>query len=201
MQITRWIGSALVSVSLAVAIIIGFPNVATSGDVGEGKMPAVQATGVKQKSTENGKGVEEALSIDSVTTTRWGELVTAVDKWHWRVEITAETQELEATTVPSADEFVEIDVLPLFKERHRPRYPELAKETGIEGSVWVKALVDPTGRVREVMVNKASDQEVGFEEAALESAVNTVFEPALFEGKPAMIWLNWEVRFLLKEAE
>jgi hypothetical protein len=46
-----------------------------------------------------------------------------------------------------------------------PPYPELAKQVGIEGTVWLKVLVDTNGIVRDAVIYRPSSASCGFEEA------------------------------------
>jgi hypothetical protein len=44
--------------------------------------------------------------------------------------------------LPAPDDFVPVEIYPEMIYEHQPTYPRLAEQTGIEGTVWVKALVD-----------------------------------------------------------
>jgi TonB family protein len=88
-----------------------------------------------------------------------------------------------------------LDEPPVLLKQVLPEYPSLAKETRIDGTVWVRALVDTTGKVVQAEIVKGSDIDVGFEEAALEAARKCEYKPALKDGKPIPVWTAYPVRF------
>jgi protein TonB len=79
-----------------------------------------------------------------------------------------------------------------------PKYPDLAQRANIEGTVWVKALVDKEGKVRDVIIVKNSGANAGFEEAAIDAAKQTVWKPAISNGQPIAVWVTYKVDFKLK---
>lgn len=99
---------------------------------------------------------------------------------------------------PSADEFVAVQEMPTVVKEEKPLYPEVAQLTNREGTVWVKALVDKEGRVKEARIAKSSGMNVGFDEAALEAAYKNIYRPAIQNGKPVAIWVTYPVEFKLK---
>ena len=99
---------------------------------------------------------------------------------------------------PSAEEFVSAEELPTLIKEVKPVYPEVALLTNREATVWVKALVDKEGKVREVRVAKSSGMNVGFDEAALEAAYKNFYKPAIQNGRPVAIWVTYPVEFKLK---
>ena len=101
-------------------------------------------------------------------------------------------------TLPTADEFIAVDSMPVALNMAQPQYPDSARQAGIEGSVWVKALVDKQGKVRDGMIVKNSGKNVGFEEAALAAAQQTTWKPASQKGKPVAVWVTYQVVFKLK---
>jgi TonB family protein len=73
----------------------------------------------------------------------------------------------------------------------RPVYPILARRLKKSAVVTVKVLVDETGRVTEA--ERLGDEAgYGFDNAAVEAALATRFEPATKGGVPVKIW--WTVR-------
>lgn len=99
---------------------------------------------------------------------------------------------------PQQDEFVAVQEMPIIIKAVMPVYPEVATLTGREGTVWVKALVDKEGKVREARVAKSSGSNVGFDEAALAAAYSNVYKPAIQNGRPVAIWVTYPVEFKLK---
>ncbi len=103
----------------------------------------------------------------------------------------------EAEYLPPPDEFVPFDELPVPINPGIPPYPELARKAGIEGTVWVKALVDKHGKVRNTIVVKESGAKAGFEEAALQHAYTIKYKPAISNGQPIAVWVTYPVHFRL----
>jgi protein TonB len=99
---------------------------------------------------------------------------------------------------PEADEFVAVQEMPTLIKEEKPTYPEVALLTNREATVWVKALVDKEGKVREARVAKSSGMNVGFDESALEAAYKNFYKPAIQNGRPVAIWVTYPVEFKLK---
>jgi protein TonB len=100
--------------------------------------------------------------------------------------------------LPSPDQFVPFEEAPVQITSVTPKYPELAQRANIQGTVWVKALVDKEGKVRDVIIVKPSGANAGFEEAAIEAAKETVWKPAISNGQPIAVWVTYKVEFKLK---
>ncbi|OGC94484.1 MAG: hypothetical protein A2W25_01500 [candidate division Zixibacteria bacterium RBG_16_53_22] len=100
--------------------------------------------------------------------------------------------------LPSPDEFVPFEEAPVQVVSVTPKYPDLAQRANIEGTVWVKALVDKEGKVRDVIIVKNSGANAGFEEAAIDAAKQTVWKPAISNGQPIAVWVTYKVDFKLK---
>jgi TonB family protein len=77
----------------------------------------------------------------------------------------------------------------------RPRYPPLALERRLSGTVWLNALVDDTGAVIEVSLVRASPRGLGFEDAATRYVRARVYRPATKQGVPVRVWLPIVVEF------
>jgi protein TonB len=100
--------------------------------------------------------------------------------------------------LPLPDQFVPFEEAPVQITSVQPKYPELAQRANIQGTVWVKALVDKEGKVRDVLIVKDSGANAGFEEAAIEAAKETVWKPAISNGQPIAVWVTYKVEFKLK---
>jgi protein TonB len=69
----------------------------------------------------------------------------------------------------------------------RPAYPEISKRLEEEGTVVLRFLVAPDGKVLQADVEKSS----GFkrlDDAARQGLANCTFEPATVDGKPVRSW-------------
>lgn len=101
--------------------------------------------------------------------------------------------------LPTPDEFVPFEEAPVQVVTVTPEYPPLAQRAGVEGSVWIKALVDKEGNVRDVIIVKDSGANAGFEEAAIDAAKQTVWKPAIANGQPIAVWITYKIDFKLRE--
>jgi len=96
--------------------------------------------------------------------------------------------------IPAPDEFVPVEIMPEMIYQTSPEYPRLAKQAGLSGVVWVKALVDKTGTVRNAMVGKSSGT-ASLDEAAVQAAYNNRFKPGIQNGRPVNVWVTYKVEF------
>ena len=87
------------------------------------------------------------------------------------------------------------EVLPERFQYSPAKYPDAAKKAGIEGSVWMKVLIDERGKVRAARVLEDSGLEVGFEEAAIDAAKKSIWKPAMTDGKRIPVWVKYEAIF------
>ncbi|MDO9574928.1 MAG: energy transducer TonB, partial [bacterium] len=93
-------------------------------------------------------------------------------------------------------DFVPYDTPPEPVYITKPKYPESGKKAGIEGSAYLKLLLDSTGYVIDVKVVKSLNP--AFDEAAVKAARTWRFTPAKQKGKSVRIWFGYSVRFILK---
>jgi periplasmic protein TonB len=96
---------------------------------------------------------------------------------------------------PQAGEFVAVEEQPVEISHESPKYPEMAGLTQKIGTVWIQALVDKEGKVRDARVLKPSGSNVGFEEAAVEAAYKNRYKPAIQNGRPVAVWISYKVDF------
>jgi TonB family protein len=75
-----------------------------------------------------------------------------------------------------------------------PVYPEAAREAGIQGRVWVLALVDTSGSVLEASIERGISE---LDEAALECVRQWRFEPRTWQEAPCRYWVATPVAFTL----
>ncbi len=75
-----------------------------------------------------------------------------------------------------------------------PAYPEAARDARIEGVVILEALINPQGRVAEVVVLRGVPL---LEEAAVDAVKQWVYIPTLMDGVPVPVLLTVTVRFAL----
>jgi TonB family protein len=107
------------------------------------------------------------------------------------------------TTKPPQEDFLPVDVQPVPIKTVTPKYPELARRAGVEGTVWLKVLVSDEGKVKDVSVIKVSSNlknrgtPVGLPEAAMEAARQWTFKPAMLDNKPVQLWVTIPFAFKL----
>ena len=97
----------------------------------------------------------------------------------------------EPPTEPAVFEFVE--VMPTVVSTPSPVYPEIARQAGIEGRVYVRARIGRDGRVREASIAR-SDNAV-FDAAALAAIRQWTFTPGVQAGRTVEGWTTIPIRF------
>ncbi len=98
--------------------------------------------------------------------------------------------------LPLPDEYVYCDQPPEMVREETPEYPWSAKQAEIEGTVWIKVLVDAKGRVNEAQVARSSGNK-DLDNAAIKAASGNVFNPAKSHGKPVAVWATYKITFEL----
>lgn len=97
------------------------------------------------------------------------------------------------------DEFTPVEQLPTFdiaELQRNLKYPELARRSGIEGTIVVRVLIDRRGNAVKTMID-ASDNVV-LEKAAADAVLSTTFTPALQNNVPTAVWMQVPVMFRLQ---
>ena len=103
-----------------------------------------------------------------------------------------------ASIFPPLDTFIAFQTPPMQVDLVQPKYPDLARRAGIEGKVWLRVLIGKDGKVREVRVDKSTNPNAGFEEAAIAAAWLTVWRPAIAKGLPIRVPVTYAVEFKLR---
>lgn len=105
-------------------------------------------------------------------------------------------QDIQITDEDPPD-FVPVEQQPVPIKQVNPDYPEIARRAGVEGTVWVKILVDKEGRAKKAVIMK-SDNDI-FNEKATEAALKWVFTPAMMNNGPVAVWAAVPFRFKLNK--
>jgi len=100
--------------------------------------------------------------------------------------------------LPSMTEFIAVEIVPEMVHEVKPKYPRLAKQAGLEGIVWIKALVGKRGNVLDAVVFKSSGTQA-LDEAALKVAPQNKFKPAIQNGRPVAVWVTYRVVYTLDD--
>ena len=93
--------------------------------------------------------------------------------------------------------FIPYDDPPVPLTPIKPKYPEIAQEAGIEGTVFIQAFIDKKGRVIETTIIKGIPN-TGLDEAAIEAIRKTLFRPAKQRERAVGVWISIPVNFKLK---
>lgn len=101
---------------------------------------------------------------------------------------------------PGIDEFIPVEKLPQIVRAVTPVFPEIARRAGIEGTVWVKTLVDKTGKPIKAVVIRGDATGI-FEEEAIKAAMGYQFTPAYMNAGPIKVWVVLRFKFQLTEAK
>lgn len=104
-------------------------------------------------------------------------------------------------------DFVQVDKDPEFLKRVSAKYPEIAKASGVEARVILKALIGEDGLPKKVMVFKYSAKDTSntperqaLEQAAIEATMASTFSAAEIGGKKLAVWLMIPYNFKLNTA-
>ena len=81
------------------------------------------------------------------------------------------------------------------RRRVVPKYPDLPRENGIIGTVFLRAVIKADGTVGQIEVMWCDSPHVGFEQAAVESVKTWQYVAARKGGKPVWVYLDIQVKF------
>ena len=96
---------------------------------------------------------------------------------------------------PGDAQFIPVDSQPVPTREVQPDYPDEARASNIEGTVWIKCLVGKDGKVSKAEVIRP-DAEV-LNKAAVAAALQWTFTPAKRKGEPVAVWSVLPFRFKL----
>lgn len=92
-------------------------------------------------------------------------------------------------------EFFAVEEQPERQNVVAPEYPETARRAGIEGRVFVTALVGKDGRVEAAEILQGPEE---LHEAAIAAAMQTIFTPAKMNDMPVKCWVQLPFTFELE---
>jgi protein TonB len=95
-------------------------------------------------------------------------------------------------------EFYAFDEPPEPIHLEKPVYPEFSRDSGIEGTVAVRVVVDRNGKVIEAII-LGSDVTAEMEKAALKAARSCLFKPGMQRGKPVPVKVMIPFEFRLSD--
>lgn len=76
-----------------------------------------------------------------------------------------------------------------------PKYPEISRRSGIEGTVFIKMWVTKEGKVKQAEIIKSTSNI--FDESAIEAALLWKFTPAIMNNGPVSVWVTVPFKFRL----
>jgi TonB family protein len=88
---------------------------------------------------------------------------------------------------------------PILVKERRPNYPSRALSLGIEGVVWIEAVVGTDGKVSKTRVVRSRDRRNGLDDEALAAASKWQFKPATKDGTPVAMAVTIELSFTIKD--
>lgn len=102
----------------------------------------------------------------------------------------------DADALPIPSEEYLVTNMPEIKSEVRIPYPPESKKKGIQGAVVMDLLIDDIGKVREVTVVEAPNQELS--KAAMSAAKGFEFSPAHIQKKAVAVRIRYTYRFVLE---
>jgi TonB family protein len=103
---------------------------------------------------------------------------------------------IQIKDIPPIDTFIPFEIPPQIVAKPRLDYPEIPRALGIEGTVYIKALVDVDGSIMRVAVVRSSGSAV-LDSAAAENVGSWTMKPAFQNDKPVRVWVGTPVTFRL----
>src|SRR5713226_3465493 len=81
--------------------------------------------------------------------------------------------------------------------RALPRYPDIARRAGVQGSVILMIAIDADGTVGEVQVLRSPNERWGFDESAIVAVKRWRYRPARMHGRAVAVYAQVMVEFTL----
>jgi protein TonB len=97
-----------------------------------------------------------------------------------------------------SDDFKAVDEMPKVLTQVPPRYPDGARERGVQGTVQVRAWVKKNGKPVRVAVVAGKGVTPELDKAAVEAVSQWTFVPAKAKGKPVAVYIIIPVKFRLQ---
>lgn len=94
------------------------------------------------------------------------------------------------------DPFIPRDKEPELIGGLRLNYPDWARNAGMKGKAFVKALINIDGRATDVKIVISSGYEI-LDDAAIQAIKKSRWQPAMQRDEPVRVWITIAVKFLL----
>jgi len=139
--------------------------------------------------------IDDFLMPDDITIESTGlDMDAAVDPTPPAIMMIEEAPEVEAVE-EEIFEFFAVEEPPERLQEVAPVYPEVARRAGIEGVVYIRALVGIDGTVQEASALKGPEE---LRDAAIQAVLKTKFTPAKQNDIPVACWVQTLFRFEIK---
>lgn len=179
----EYVGFDRVKRFFILTILLGLLEFLSSGVIGQTKTEGLNA-----------------LFLDTSSSVAAGTTVGGIKYYIKIVSIdTIREEHMPRYDLSKAAEFVTVDHQPLPLRQVRPEYPEKARRSGIEGTVWINCFVGEDGRVRKANVMRA-DAEI-LVKPSTAAALQWQFSPAPLRGKPVGMWAAIPFRVTLSNGK
>jgi protein TonB len=97
--------------------------------------------------------------------------------------------------IPDIHGFTPTEKAPELVSLVTPEYPELARRSGLEGTVYVRLLIGKDGKPMKAIAEKF-DAEI-FVKPSIDAAMKSVFTPAIQHKAAVMVWITVPFKFRL----
>ena len=106
---------------------------------------------------------------------------------------------IKESVIPNENEikFVAFDTPPQAIIPIRPVYPEMDRQSGIEGTIYVQYYINKKGEVTKATVLKGVPDSEGMDQAALEAVKKSKWKPAKQGDKEVGVWQTIPIKFEL----
>lgn len=107
-------------------------------------------------------------------------------------------EEITENLIGKTSKFVVYEDAPFPIKKTLPKYPDFAKQAGIQGEVWVEVEVFADGSIGAIEIKKSlMAGPGGLDEAAIKAVRQWEFSPAKSGGKAVACWVTFPVGFKL----
>jgi hypothetical protein len=102
---------------------------------------------------------------------------------------------------PQLNDFGVGDMPAVMIYRVEPEFPRSAMISGVNAIVWMKALVDNKGNVRNAIAIRTSQYGFEFDQASIVAAYRCKYRPAYSGGVPIEKWVSYKEVFSVNGVE
>jgi periplasmic protein TonB len=107
-------------------------------------------------------------------------------------------EEITENIIGKTSKFVVYEDAPFPIKKNLPKYPDFAKQAGIQGEVWLEVEVFTDGKVGAIeVIQSLMAGPGGLDEAAINAVRQWEFAPAKSNGKAVACWVTFPVEFFL----